>query len=45
MSNEQVEVKLLTEKNNHLKPNSDIEIISLDKTNEADNNNKHYKEK
>lgn len=45
MSNEQVEVKLLTEKNNHLKPNSDIEIISLDKTNEADNNNKRYKEK
>ena len=45
MSNEQVDVKLLTDKNNHLKPNSDIEIISLDKTNEADNNNKHYMEK
>lgn len=45
MNREQVEVKLLPDKNNHVKPNSDIEIISLDKSNDADNKNKHYQEK
>lgn len=39
MTNEQVEVKLLTDKNNHAKISSDIETISLDNTIDVDNNN------
>lgn len=38
MTNEQVDVKLLENRNNHYKDN-EIETISLDNTNDMENNN------